>query len=135
MPNYTWDIEIPAGTTEKTPVRQKLKMVSGVIVTAKAKFAFGCHRLVKVRLLRSTFQVSPRSGGDWWTGDGETVTMLENYELDRKPLSLVFVGCSPLTRFVHTVTVRISVQPPELAYPWEIMRDFVQIIKKLIGLK
>ena len=133
MPNYTWDIDIPAGTKEEDPVKQTLELISGVIVKAEGKFAPGCHSLVKVRLLRSTFQISPRSGGEWWTGDGETVTLLEHYDLEGEPLSLDFVGCSPETRYPHKITVRISLQSPELAYPWRLLQDFIAIIKRLIG--
>lgn len=134
MPNYAWDIKIGAGTKEEEPLKKELELISGIITKIEIVFAPGCHRLVKTRLLRSTFQIWPRSGGEWYTGDGETIVLPEHYELVGKPLSLEFVGCSPLTAYSHTVTVRISIQSPEIASPLEIMRDFVSIVKKLMGL-
>jgi len=41
---------------------------------------------------------------------------------------------SPGTSYDHKITVRIQVEPPEVAAPWEILRDFISVIKRLLGL-
>jgi len=130
---WAWDITVTAGTSEATPKTQILKLSKGVITGLDVKFPSGCHGLVKVRLLRSEFQLVPLSGGEWVTGDGETVRTEPYYELEEAPAELKFVGCAPLTSYDHKVTVRVSVTPAEVATPWMMLKDFVGIIKRLIG--
>jgi len=110
-----------------------LELISGVITKCEVKFPAGCHGLVKVRFLRSTFQLAPLSGGEWITGDNESVPVISYYPLEKKPLSLDFVACSPGTYYPHTITVRIWLELPEIATPWQVLRDFVNIVKRLIG--
>jgi len=131
---WAWDITVLAGTAENNPKTQILKLSKGTITRIDIRFPSGCYRLVKIRLLRSEFQLIPLSGGEWVTGDGEIIPTEPYYELEDSPTELKFVGCSPQTRYNHTITVRISIIPPEVATPWQTMRDFVTIVKKLIGI-
>jgi len=131
---YAWDVTIPAGTAEASPKEQILKLTKGVITRLDVKFPPGCHGLVKVRLLRSEFQLVPLSRGEWVTGDGEVVQTEPYYELEETPAELKFVGCAPSTAYSHTVTVRVSVVPSEVGAPWQVLRDFVNIVKKLMGI-
>jgi len=131
---YAWDIIIPKDTSEDEPVTQMLKLTRGVITGVWVKFPAGCKGLVKVRLLHQEAQLVPLSRGEWVTGDGETIPTETYYELDRAPFALKFVGCSPGTYYPHKVTVRVQLTPAEVATPWQVLRDFVNIIKKLIGL-
>lgn len=131
---YAWDITVSAATPEGTPVTQILKLTKGVITRLDVKFAPGCHRLVKVRVLRSEFQLVPLSRGEWVTGDGETVVTEPYYGLDTAPYELKFVGCAPQTVYNHVITVRVSMQPEEIAAPWKIISSFIEIIKRLMGI-
>ena len=131
---FAWDIEVLAGTTEADPKEQVLKLTKGVITGLDVVFAPGCHRLVKVRLFRYESQLIPLSRDEWCTGDGETVRTEPYYEMLDEPLKLKFVGAAPLTAYNHTITVRVRMQPFEVAAPWAIIRDFVSIVKKLMGL-
>jgi hypothetical protein len=89
--------------------------------------------VVKVRLLRSEFQLVPLSRGEWVTGNGETIPTETYYELTETPAELKFVGCSPAASYPHTVTVRVTIVPEEVGDPMQILRDFVSILKRLIG--
>jgi len=131
---YAWDITVAAGTKEASPKEQILKLTKGVITGVWVKFPPGCHGLVKVRILRSEFQLVPLSRGEWVTGDGETVVTEPYYELDTTPYAFKFVGCAPLTAYPHTITVRVSMQPEEIAAPWKVISNFIEIIKRLMGI-
>jgi len=131
---YAWDIIIPAGTPESAPVERDLRVTRGVLTRVDIKFPAGCHGLVKVRLLRYGSQLVPLSRGEWVTGDGETIPTEGYYEMEDEPLALRFVGCSPRTYYPHKITVRVQLTPEEIATPWQVLRDFVAIFKKLIGL-
>jgi len=112
---YAWDITVTAGATEDDPKTQDLKLTKGVITRIEVKFPGGCHGLVKVRLLRSEFQLVPLSKGEWVTGDDEAVLTEGYYELSESPSQLKFVGCSPDCTYDHTVSVRIQVLPKSVA--------------------
>jgi len=131
---YAWDITVTAGTAEVSPKEQILKLTKGVITRIDIKFPPGVHGLVKVRLLRYESQLIPLSGSEWVTGDGEAVTTEGYYEMDETPAQLKFVACSPNATYNHTITVRVSIDPPEVAAPWEVLRDFVNIVKRLMGI-
>jgi hypothetical protein len=131
---YAWDITIPAGTSEADPVVQTLKLTKGVITRVDVKFPPGCHGVVKVRLLRSEFQLVPLSSGEWVTGDGEIVQTEPYYELVEVPAELKFIGCSPAATYPHTVTVRVSIVPEEIGDPLQVLRGFVDVLKRLIGI-
>ena len=131
---FAWDITVTAGTAEATPKTQILKLTKGVITRLDVKFPAGCHSLVKVRLLRSEFQLVPLSRGEWVTGDGESVQTEPYYELTEAPSELKFQGCSPSTVYPHVITVRVSIIPAEVAAPWATLRDFVAILKRVMGL-
>jgi len=130
---YAWDITISAGTAEASPITQVLKLTKGVITGVWVKFPAGCRGLVKVRLLRSEFQLVPLSRGEWVTGDDETVPTETYYVLKETPAQLKFVGCSPGTSYAHMVTVRVAVEPPEVASPYKVLQDLLAILKRLLG--
>lgn len=107
----TWDITIPANTSELAPFEQKLILDYGVIKGVQIKFPAGCHGMVGARLFRWGFQLVPLTDGEWVTGDDESVPTETYYELLETPIFLVFKGCSPNTTYPHTITVRINVEP------------------------
>ena len=131
---WAWDITITAGTTEASPKTQTLKLSKGIITGIDAKFPAGCNGLVKVRLLRSEFQLVPLSGGEWVTGNDETVPTESYYELAETPAELKFLGCSPDAVYDHVITVRVTVQPAEVASPGRALGGLVDAFRKLIGL-
>ena len=112
---WAWDINITANKLTTAPETQILKLSKGVIVKVDIKFARGCHGMVKVRLRHEESQLVPLSRDEWITGDNETVSFPEFFELKTGPYQLKFLGCSPGTSYAHTVTVRISVLPKRVA--------------------
>lgn len=132
--SFTWDITIPAGKTEATPLEKNLKITHGVITKMEITFPPGCHSLVKVKLLKGKlFGLLPTNPDEWLTGDGQTVSYVTFLPVDDMPYELDFMGCSPLTIYPHKVTVRVEMMKEELANPFQVMRDFVNIMKRLIG--
>jgi len=131
---YAWDIIIPKNTPENDPIIQTLKLTKGVITKLSIKFPPGCKGLVKTRIIRYESQLVPLSRGEWLTGDGETIPTETYYPIRDEPTSLKFIGCSPNTYYPHKITVRIQLTPEWIATPWQVMKDFVSVIKKLIGL-
>jgi len=132
--SFAWDITITADTSEATPKEQTLKLTYGIITKIGVYFPAGCHCLVKVRLLRGKlFGLLPTNPDEWVTGNDETVEYITRRRIDDQPYEVNFVGCSPDTQWDHTVTVRIEMQKEEDISPWIVLKEFVSIIKKLIG--
>ena len=130
---WAWDITITAGTTATSPKEQILKLTKGIITKIDIYFPKGCNGYVKVKLLRSEFQLVPLSRGEWVTGNGETIPTETYYELEETPSQLKFIGISPDAKYDHTVTVRVQILPKEVATPYIVVREFVSLFKRLIG--
>jgi hypothetical protein len=128
---FAWDILIEAGTLENDPVVQILKLSAGIIVKVEVKFPDGCHGEVKVRLLRNEQQLIPLNRDDWVTGDAETVTTPEYYELTETPTQLKFIAMSPTTFYDHTVTVRITILPKPIASLMPVMDLLARLMQRL----
>jgi hypothetical protein len=128
---FAWDITIEAGTPEDEPVTQILKLSSGIIVKVDIKFPDGCHGQAKVMLLRNEQQLIPLNRDSWLTGDAETVTTPEYYELTETPTQLKFLGCAPLTSYDHTITVRITILPKPIASLMPVMDLLARMMQRL----
>jgi hypothetical protein len=125
---HVWDISITADTKEAEPLEQKLELPIGIISRVEIKFPAGCHGMVKIRLLRWTFQLVPLSSGEWITGDDETVPTETYYELLEVPTFLTFKGCSPDTDYNHKITIRINVEPVSSASQQELLYRLDKIL-------
>jgi len=112
---FAWDIPVDADTSEATSKTQRLILTAGVITSVDIKFPAGCHGLVKVRIKHWESPLVPLSRGEWVTGDDETVKAQMYFELPKGPYELKFQGCSPGTAYAHTITVRITVLPKNIA--------------------
>lgn len=126
---YVWDITVPADTAELNPIYQKLKLSAGIITNINIKFPDGCNGMVKVRILRWTFQLVPLSNGEWVTGNGETVPTETSYELLEVPFELEFQACSPSTSYPHKITIRIEVSPTATLSDLQIIESLNKIVE------
>jgi len=131
--HWAWDIVVPAGTGEWSPVTEILKLSKGVITRIDVKFPAGCHGMVKVRILREEAQLVPLSRKEWLIGDDETVPTESYYELSSSPYQLKFVGCSPGTRFDHMITVRVAITPLEVASSKPLLEIWRRLAKRILG--
>lgn len=128
---FAWDITIDANTLEAAPITKILKLSSGIIIKVDLKFPDGCHGLVKVKLLRNEQQLIPLNRDSWATGDDETVTTPEYYELTETPTQLKFLGCSPGAIYDHLVTVRITILPKAIASLIPVMDLLTRMMQRL----
>jgi len=128
---FAWDITITADKKAASPKTEILKLSKGVITKIEIKFARGCHGMVKVRLLHQEAQLVPLSRGEWITGDDETVSFPEFFELWTTPYQLKFVGCSPGTTYEHTVTVRIAVLPKTVASMIPVIELLTRLLQRM----
>lgn len=112
---FSWDVEVPANTLETAPVVQELKLTAGTIILISIAFRAGCHNLVRVQILHEESSLVPLNKGVWLTGDDEVVHAWMWYPLAPATNWLKFRAYSTGTSYAHTITVRVSELPPELA--------------------
>jgi len=94
----------------------------------------GCHRLVYATVSHRLTQLMPFNPDDAVRADGETVRGEYYYEISESEPELILRAWSPLTAYPHTITFDVNMLPAEVAAPWQIIRDFVDIVKKLMGI-
>jgi len=128
---YAWDITVPANTLATNLKTHLLKLTYGVITKVDIKFPAGCHGLVAIRLLHAESPLIPLNKDTWLTGDDETVSSPEYFELSTEPYALKFVGKSPGTSYAHTISVRITVLPREVASLLSLLDIFTKIAKRM----
>lgn len=128
---FTLEVTIPANTTEAAPSTETLKLAAGVITGISVKFPSGCHGLVGVRLKHEEAQLTPVGRSSWVSGDGETVLSPEYYDLGKSAKELEFVGVSPGTTYPHTITVRVTVLPKEVATVLPLIEVLTRFLQRI----
>jgi hypothetical protein len=128
---FAFDITVPAGRLEASPLEETLKMTKGMITDISIKFPAGCHGMVKVRLLHEESQLVPLSRDEWVTGDDEIVPSEVHFNLSAETNMLKFVGCSPGTSYDHTVSVRINQLSEEEASTAPLTRMLLKMLQRM----
>jgi len=128
---FAWDITVAANTLASNPSTQTLKLTRGVITKVDVKFPAGCHGLVSIRLLHEESALVPLNKDTWLTGDDETVPISEYFEFDTAPYSLKFVGKSPGTSYDHTITVRVTILPKEVATMLPLIEVLTRFLQRI----
>lgn len=126
--SFAWDITIPANTLPTSPVEQILKLHPGIITKIEIEGAAGQHRLVKVRIFRSTWQLVPYDPDTWVSLDFFPVIYDTYIDITHRPHEVRFIAHSEGTFYSHKVTVRITVLPEKVAS----MLPLMKVISKLI---
>ena len=131
---YEFNITVPAATTKDEPEEIEAQLVPGIITRVEAEFPSGCHRLVHISIVEGAYQMFPRNPDGTLSADGRTITFNPYQKLTRGHHILKIRGWSPQTSYPHRIGVRFNVQPEEVATPWEALRNFVNLFKKLVGM-
>ena len=129
---FAFPITIPAGTTENNPVTKTLTLDVGVITKISVEFPEGCHKLVKIQLLRDESVLVPQNGDTWLAGNGETIEGEIYYQFDSPPYELKFLGISPNCTFNHDIFIRIEILSADEAFPSQAMTELVQILTQYL---
>jgi len=110
-----------------------LEISVGVITRIDVKFPAGCHGLAKVRIYHREFQLVPLSGGEWITGDDETVPTEAYYEIPQTPAQLKLVAINDDDLYPHKLTVRIAVLPKAVVSLMPFMTFIEKLARRIFG--
>lgn len=111
---YSFDVVIPAGTTEAGAVVVLAEMAPGVVHQVEVLFPAGVAALAFTRALHGAHPVWPANQDGALTGNGGPVRWAEEWELLTEPLALRLFGWSPNARFTHTITWRFALREAAL---------------------
>lgn len=107
---YSFDVVLPASTTEASPVEVEAEMVPGSIHRVEVQFPLRCAGLAHLRILHALHQVWPGNPGGSLAGDGAIVAWDEHWLLDQEPFALILQGWNDDDSFPHTITVRFALR-------------------------
>lgn len=107
---YSFDLTIPASTTEAAAVTQRALLPPGTVRQVDVMIPRGHAGLSHVKVMRGANQVWPTNPDGNFNGDDVVITWPEDYDLDDAPFFFVLRAWNEDDTFAHTVTVRVAMQ-------------------------
>jgi len=130
---YEYTLLVPPNTPKISPTVVEALVEPGILTYAELSFPPGPHQLVHVAVVEGAFQIIPRNRESDVAADDYDVPTRPNYPLKRGHNLLKLKGWSPGTTYQHEIKIRLTVMPEEEADPLAIVRDFVSVLKRLLG--
>jgi hypothetical protein len=131
---YEYVINVIAGTKSTQPIEVDALVDPGILTRVEVDFPDGCNNEVYIALIEGTYQIVPRNPEQALKANDYVIPITEYYPLTRGHNQLNIRGWSPLAAADHEIIVRLTVEVEEIASPLLVLKDFVDVIKKLIGL-
>ena len=107
---YSFDLTIPANTTELAPVEEDVELVAGLVHHVELQFPRGCVGLVHVRVFHALHQLWPANPDGDLSGENALIGWNEEWELEREPLALTLQGWNLDDSYAHTITFRFALR-------------------------
>jgi len=132
-----WEYTIPANTAEEEAIRVECKVTPGTLKSMAIYFPSGCQNLARCRVFVGERPVVPRSSKHYIAGDDGLISFmyLNDPIVDDMPVLNWDVWNLDDT-YDHTIWVSaewMSADEPYEKTMLEVLKDFVSIMKKLIG--
>lgn len=112
---YDFAFTIPAGTLERSPATQRLKLTHGVIHTVRLFFPPGPKGLVSVVVNHGGHQLYPTNPQGQYNAEDVYIAFDDFYPLFAAPYELVARGWSPDAIYAHTITIEIGLLQSKFA--------------------
>ena len=135
LPTYCKRLRIPANTSEENYVEVQVEVEGDILKKVVVLIPDGHHALAHFRLRYGIKNIVPYEEDQWLEGNNEQVTFEPNWELPEHPCLLRLQGYNEDDTYEHSFYVRIETDYEEYVRPFEILRDFVKIFKKLLGIR
>jgi len=135
MASYTVELEIPPKTPETNPIEKKLTLEGAILNRIHIFIPPGHQALARLALFYGIEQLFPKEAGTWLRGDDESFPVRLNWLLPELKTTVTFKGWNEDDTYPHTFYMRLEVtERVEEARPWQVIIDFVAILKRLMGL-
>jgi len=135
MGDYFIRVSVPANTPSDKPAEKTITVEGEVFAELAYFFPLGPSFMVSFAIFYGIRQIYPEPEGDWVAGDGIYRTVPINWDLPESPCKLTVKAVSPNTTYDHDIFLWLLTKPEVEARPWQIIRDFIRILKRLMGLR
>jgi len=132
---YETSLTVPAGRPEDNPAEVELEIEGEVVVKVDVDYPAGCHYLVGTAIFYGIKQLWPVEAGSWFRANKSVISFRPEWDMPERKVKLKFKGCSPTTAFDHKIVLRVETADMPAAKPWQMMYDFIKIIKRLTGIE
>jgi len=133
---YTVVLTIPPNTPETVPVTKTITIEGAVLDRIHFLIPAGHHALARMAIFYGIEQIFPTERGTWLRGDDEDFSVRLNWPLPERKTTITLKGWNEDTEYEHTFYLRLEVtERVEEARPWDVITDFVVILKRIMGLK
>ena len=133
MALYQVELTVPPNTTTDNPIETTVTIEKKVITRIEVQTRPGQFSQAGVAIFYGIEQISPETEGQWHKGNGEIIVDNINWICPEVPCNLIIKGYNNCELFEHTFIIRIEAQDYIVAFPWDVVKNFVELISKLIG--
>jgi len=106
---YSFEIAIAANTAEAAAQETAIKLAPGKVTRVEVLFPGGCAGLVHARILRGAQQLWPSNPSSNFSGDGEVISIDEEYDMIESGYELTAKTWNDDDTFAHTIQIRLGV--------------------------
>lgn len=131
---YEVTLTIPATQPEDNPAEVDVEIEGDVVTKVEVDYPAGCHYLVGTAVFYGIKQLWPSDVGTWFRANKYVIGFNPSWDMPERKVTLTFKGCAPQTKFQHKIVLRVVTEDLPAARPWQITQDFIQIVKKLVGI-
>jgi len=136
MGGYTVELSIPPNTPEDNPVEKTLGIQGAILERVHFLIPSGHQSLARLAIFYGIRQIFPKQPGTWLKGEDESFSMRIGWRLPESKVKITLKGWNEDDTYQHTFYLRLEVvEKVEEARPWQVIIDFVAILKRLIGIR
>ena len=130
---YVWHITISKNTTEDNALEQTLKVTKGVLTRTEIFFPAGCMGFARCQIYYMGSQLYPTTRGEYIDGDNETIPIEDFFEIQDTPDVFKIKAWNLDPYYDHTITLRMTILPKEIAYAVIGMYKFAEALARAFG--
>lgn len=128
MPNYSYEKQFKAGTTEDSQEELEMPCHWGILTDVTITFRSGTDRLCHVHIDETLHQIYPTNPKGNYAFDGYTLHISGEYELLPGTTKIYLRGWNT-GNYPHTVAVTFTIKIPErLSTTEKLLRELVELI-------
>jgi len=134
VPEYFTKLTIPKNTPSDNPATKTIEIEGEVLAEIAFLIPPGWTALAHFAVFYGIKQIYPAELGTWVTGDNLYRHVPLRWRLPEPNTTLTIKGYNQDDTYPHTVYLWLLTKPEEEALPWRILADFVEILKRLMGI-
>lgn len=133
--DYKYSKEIAAKTSEANANYERFDVVPGIIHQISIFGPAGTHGLAKMQIFYGSHQIWPSTTGKNYNPDDNEIKFSEFYRIGTDEPYLVVKTWNDDDKYKHTLSLRISILPPEALDPFMELKLLLRQFLDRIGVR